>query len=287
MQGVESTPTVETNKPPKAETKPPKAETLKEAAIKPKITVAEKPAPLFETPNIIKNSSVDKVLVIKPKTVIPSQPLQKAKDTSKIIVNDKMKPDILTHTKVKIVTSAPAVQEEPAVQGEPAVQDKPSAQPQSSLKPVTVVEFTLEKLPITIFNTWVLKSNANTCSLHSLDYKIDDGVGMSIVSLVLNTDSWILETQSDIDTSYSGTGLDLDTGEHFNLEQIVKETNVRFIDQYQSLNRALKSAKTLRVTLGFWPTWPVSNTKSTDLKVSYFDIAFKAWENCNQRLSIN
>ena len=145
--------------------------------------------------------------------------------------------------------------------------------------------FTLDELPITIENTWILKSTVDSCSLHTQTRSLDDGAGETPVSLVLTQDKWTLHTKSNIDDTYTGTGLDLDNGGHFDLEKVVKETNIEFVEQYQALIDALHSANSMTVALGFWPSWPVTEVKTTAFPVAHFELAYRAWQSCSQRIN--
>ncbi len=145
--------------------------------------------------------------------------------------------------------------------------------------------FSLEQLPITVENTWIIRGEGQSCSLNTLTLKLDDGQGATPVSLSLSADSWWLRTQSDIDTSYSDTGLSLDNGQHFELENVVKDTSIQFVKQRQALTDALQDASSMTVSLGFWPTWPVTQARSIQFSVQHFPAAFAVWQLCNQRIS--
>lgn len=147
------------------------------------------------------------------------------------------------------------------------------------------IEFTLEQLPITIHDTWILESDLANCTLRTVPAKLDDGAGMTPISLQLTKDAWMINTKSDIDLSYTGTGLFLDNGAQMNLETLVKDTNIAITKQRQALTQAMKSATSVKVSLGFWPTWPVSEAKTINLPVTHFAQAHQAWEVCNQRIS--
>ena len=145
--------------------------------------------------------------------------------------------------------------------------------------------FSLEQLPITVENTWIIKGEGQSCSLNTLTLMLDDGQGVTPVSLSLSAGSWWLRTQSDIDTSYSDTGLSLDNGQHFELENVVKDTSIQFVTQRQALTDALQDASSMTVSLGFWPTWPVTQARSTQFSVQHFPAAYALWQICNQRIS--
>ena len=154
-----------------------------------------------------------------------------------------------------------------------------------SALPTETVKFTLDQLPITIGENWVLKTDLSTCSLQTQTQSLDDGAGLTPITLILSKSSWLLKTKSDIDLSYSNTGIKLDNGAHFDLEKLTKETNIEFTSQRQAMVDALGQANIATLSVGFWPTWPVTAPKTLDIPVAQFNQAYQAWQNCNQMLS--
>ena len=167
------------------------------------------------------------------------------------------------------------------------IPDKPAVKSKTATTAALAapLEFTLEQLPITIDGIWILKNDLSACSLHTQTRHVEDGAGKTPITLVLTPDNWTLYTKSDIDKSYTETGLYLDNGTHFDLETVVKETNIQFVKQRQSLIDSLQTANSMTVSLGFWPTWPMTETRSIIFSVQHFDRAYQAWQTCNQRLN--
>ncbi len=147
------------------------------------------------------------------------------------------------------------------------------------------VQFSIEELPITIADNWILKTDLSQCSLHSQTQTLDDGAGKTPITLILSATNWLLKTKSDIDLSYKNTGIDLDTGEHFDLETVVKDTNLEFTKQKEAMIAAFKQASTATFSIGFWPTWPVTEPRTFTISVSHFASAHQAWQSCNQMLT--
>ena len=61
-------------------------------------------------------------------------------------------------------------------------------------------------------------------------------------------------------------------------------TNLTFTRQRNTLLSDMEKGHTLQLTLGFWPTWPVTHTYSVTLPLDNFGSAVHAWETCNQLL---
>ena len=201
----------------------------------------------------------------------PSTPLRPPKATP-VIEPEPVKPIPEPET-VKPEQAETVTQEDTLVAPEPAAEI-----------PATIL-FTLDQLPLTIADTWILAGDQDACSLQTVPVTMDDGAGETTVSLKLSKTEWLVDTKSDIDPSYSGTGLFFSNGVHIPLESIVKATKISISKQKQQLTDALKHSESVRVALGFWPTWPVSETQSKTISVAHFQQALNAWETCNQRIT--
>jgi hypothetical protein len=46
----------------------------------------------------------------------------------------------------------------------------------------------------------------------------------------------------------------------------------------------MKTGQQLQLTVGFWPTWPVTRPYAVSIPLTHFATAMKAWETCNQLL---
>jgi len=159
----------------------------------------------------------------------------------------------------------------------------------SAIEPATpaaeMIAVDLNKLPLTIHGQWTLDRDESHCTLQSAIQQMDDGQGGTRVSLWLTTANEMhFVTESDIDLSYTGTGVTIDGGPHFNLETVEHRTNPVFSKQRSALLSAMKNAKTLELTLGFWPSWPVTHTYSASFPLQHFATAYAAWESCNTQL---
>jgi hypothetical protein len=136
---------------------------------------------------------------------------------------------------------------------------------------------------MSIHGQWTLNRDEARCTLQSAVQRMDDGQGGSKVSLWLTPNEMSFLTESDIDLSYTGTGVTV--GEkHFDLETVDRRTNPAFSRQRRALLDAMKGGQTLELTLGFWPTWPVTHTYSVSFPLQHFATAYAAWETCNTQL---
>jgi len=139
---------------------------------------------------------------------------------------------------------------------------------------------TLEALPLTIADEWVLSATSDACNLMMLPVLFDDGQGTSKLQLVFNVDRWLIKTQSDIDLSYDGTGLWVDETTYFSLEQVARDSDLVFTKQYAAMTQRFLAGVELKVVLGFWPSWPVTETKTISVSLRNFRVAHDAWKKC-------
>lgn len=137
---------------------------------------------------------------------------------------------------------------------------------------------------MSIHGQWTLNRDEARCTLQSAVQHMDDGQGGTRVSLWLAQNEMSFLTESDIDLSYTGTGITI-SDRHFDLETVERRTNPAFSRQRRALLDAMKSGQTLELTLGFWPTWPVTHTYSVSFPLQHFATAYAAWETCNAQLS--
>ncbi len=167
-----------------------------------------------------------------------------------------------------------------------------SNQQPAPLNPGTVTEqpimVELESLPLTIKGHWILDlddpADTKQCILKSQSVQIDDGQGGTPLLILYTMKQLTIKTKSNIDPSYPGTGLEIN-GEKFALETISNETNVLFRTQFDQITQALNKGSIAKVTLGFWPTWPHTQSYSQEVPVSGFTQAYHALQRCNQLVS--
>lgn len=156
---------------------------------------------------------------------------------------------------------------------------------QTSRPATETLAVSLDNMPLNIRDEWILDRNESRCVLKSAPVQMEDGQGGTSVTLLIAPGNFTVNTQSDIDLSYKNTGLQIDGSRHFELETIEAHTNLRFNKQRQAILDSMQGGKDLRLTLGFWPTWPITHTYSVDIPLAHFATAMKAWDTCNRLLS--
>ncbi len=146
----------------------------------------------------------------------------------------------------------------------------------------------LEKLPLKINPNWTLDSGSdpvskkNRCFLRSTTQRIDDGQGGSNISLIVTADTLRVTTRSSIDLSYKGTGLQVDSNAVFPLQGLFRETDVLFDKRVSDIKQQMLVGSSVTVTLGFWPTWPVTQAYGAHFPISGYATASAALATCDR-----
>ncbi|MGC1510580.1 hypothetical protein FT643_01365 [Ketobacter sp. MCCC 1A13808] len=146
----------------------------------------------------------------------------------------------------------------------------------------TVRDAYAEQLPMVIGDNWILKHTYAGCSLHSSTKLMNDGVGLTSVSLVLTDYVWELRTQSDIEPRHPQNGILLPNQKLVRVEQVMENTNAQFPVHSNEITAALQSADSLEVHLSFWPSWPMTDIETARITVSGFSAAYDKWQQCNR-----
>jgi hypothetical protein len=164
-----------------------------------------------------------------------------------------------------------------------------AATPESGKGPVEaapVVE--LDKLPLKVNPNWTLDSGRdpvsgkNRCFLRSTTQRIDDGQGGSNISLIVTGDTLRVATRSNIDLTYKDTGLQVDSKPVFPLQGLHGETDALFDKRVNEIRQQMLDGSSVTIFLGFWPTWPVTQTYSARLPISGYATANAALGACDR-----
>jgi hypothetical protein len=152
---------------------------------------------------------------------------------------------------------------------------------------VKTLRYDDETLPMTFAGGWVLDrrrdllDGTTRCLLFSREVNMFDGYEQTQVQLQVSLDTVLVKTASNVDLSYPDQGLRIDSDGLVTFEpQLVNE---RSLYTKQVIQPAMAKGDRLTLSLGFWPTWPVTRTQNTTLSLAGFDIAFTALQGCVQQ----
>lgn len=144
----------------------------------------------------------------------------------------------------------------------------------------------LQDLPLNLAGRWVLDLAGEQCLLSSRGLRMADGQGGTPITLVISESNIAVLTDSNIDLSYAGSGVKIDS-KHLAFEKVDNDTNVVFIEQRQQLLNNMVRGSRLELVLGFWPTWPKTQAYRTAVPLTRFSSAFQAWRSCNELINKN
>jgi hypothetical protein len=148
----------------------------------------------------------------------------------------------------------------------------------------------IEKLPLSLNPNWTLDSGHDPvsgrerCFLRSATLRIQDGQGGSDIALIVTGDTLRVDTRSNVDMSYENTGLQVDSETAFPLQRLFGETDVLFDQRVDEIKRQFMSGSSVTVTMGFWPTWPVTEAYSARFAIGGYSEASAALKTCDSLL---
>ncbi len=151
-----------------------------------------------------------------------------------------------------------------------------------------ILDFDIAKLPLNFGDTWFLDrnkdkiSNTTRCLLSSQTKNFNDGYSDAQISLQLTANTLLIKTKSSIDLTYPDIGLFIDQNKPFPLENIYKETSILIKKNIEQITSQLRNGEQLTVKLGFWPTWPKTETRSIDFSISDFNEAYQSFLACEK-----
>lgn len=133
----------------------------------------------------------------------------------------------------------------------------------------------LEQLPITIDGHWTLALHTKpgvkpVCALTQSVRSMPDGQGGTPLELILMRDQIRIATKSNIDITYPDDGLKIDGDPVVALDKVENESTAVIETDVTQIIERLRTARRMDVFLGFWPTWPVTETHRAVLKVDQF-----------------
>ena len=241
-----------------------------------KKTTVEKAKPAEKTKTTEKTQAVVKQSPAKPAPVVDKAPVVKATkvDTAKAApAKVEMTPVVTPETK------APADEVQLAL-AEPAPQN-PEIPAAEEVAGPSALAITAADLPYS-FGVWTLERNwdnqhPDTCRLISDKFPLSDGYEDTTLRAEVLLDAINIYTGSHIDLSYENSGIQIGDAELVPYSGLMGETNATveggFTDQ-------LALAGEMTVNMGFWPTWPKTETQQVVIPLPDMNMALAAMFTC-------
>ncbi|ARU58826.1 hypothetical protein OLMES_4838 [Oleiphilus messinensis] len=150
-------------------------------------------------------------------------------------------------------------------------------------------QFSLRDLPVQLSQGWSLDrvktpfaEPDSACVVMKKVADIYDGYDNTEVLLALAQDKLWVKTQSNLDLTYPNTGIAVVGSDGIELdntgfEGLVGE-NIAVLGR--GILRSTSAASSIKVRLGFWPTWPVTETREVVFGLESIDNLKKALSDC-------
>jgi hypothetical protein len=159
-------------------------------------------------------------------------------------------------------------------------------------KPVTVhieeTPLSLSILPMRFGTIWTLDRRPNPvtktteCLLLSDPVTIPDGYENTSVQLLLTTGMLYVQTGSNIDLSYPQSGVQIDDGPVWAFDSVIRETAVQLDTHYEEVVSRFRVGKTVTAHLGFWPTWPMTETRVASFSLKGMEDSISRLTECEK-----
>jgi len=223
----------------------------------------------------IKKTAVKKTVVKKPKKVVNKKAKPKAKTATKKTPNKTNSKSVVKQVTAK-AKKAPT--KEIALQ---PISKEAETTPEIIAPPI--LELTLAQLPLVLGEFWTLsRDEENICTLSHKKVTMSDGQGDTPVTFKVTADKLIFKTKSNIDLGYKDSGITIDAKPQHPIEALHNEYSIQYTKNYNALVTEMKTGQQLVLALGFWPTWPVTETYGATFDISNFNTAHDALTVCQK-----
>ena len=144
----------------------------------------------------------------------------------------------------------------------------------------------LDALPYALPDGWQLaravdlRNGEQHCRWRSPAVSFFDGYEDSTLHFEVFPDNFQINSRSHLDTSYPNAGIQLGWGMQLTFENTVGDTRAVIAKQFSELVTGLKSGEPVTLFMGFWPTWPVTETRQIAMPVYNYRIANALLQEC-------
>lgn len=121
------------------------------------------------------------------------------------------------------------------------------------------------------------------CLLESASQNVNDGRTVTPMHLIFDGKALLVVTRSNIDLSYPQVGMHVDSRPGMAVDRLLKKTSVVFEKEPDLIRDQFIRGRTAYIAMGFWPTWPRSNTITTQFSLMGFTVAYHEFEDCQKQ----
>lgn len=124
---------------------------------------------------------------------------------------------------------------------------------------------------------------STVCLLQSAMQKVDDGQTKTPVRLVYNGQALYAVTKSLIDVTYPHVGLQVDDNAQFAIDHLHKNKVAVFVSHSNEIHQQFIDGRKATLALGFWPTWPKTETREMKFDLIGYTKAYRQFEKCLEK----
>ncbi len=125
------------------------------------------------------------------------------------------------------------------------------------------------------------------CLMESSVQTMQDGQANTPVKIIYNGNAFIVTTKSNVDLTYESIGLVVDEKHSFAIDRLLKKTNVIFDARSDEIRQAFIHGLQAEVALGFWPSWPKTQSFTAGFDLIGFTRSYEKFERCKQSGELN
>lgn len=145
------------------------------------------------------------------------------------------------------------------------------------LSPPSLAEWHVERTPDP-------ESGVDRCLLLSSEQRLFDGYIDTPIQLRIDRQQLLIVTDSNIDPAYPDQGIQVDDNPRLLADELpYRATMARFESSHAALIGQFVRGYRAVVSLGFWPTWPITETRSATFDLRGFTKAYESLTTCEAR----
>jgi hypothetical protein len=126
----------------------------------------------------------------------------------------------------------------------------------------------------------ISSGNKNLCIITSAKMPVDDGYQKVNAQIVVDSNTIIVKTESELDPAFSDIGMKIGTRDFIPVDKVKQQKQADFESHYANIVQQFKEGREVTVQLRFWPTWPVTGTHSVSFSLMGFTKAYDEAAKC-------
>ena len=127
--------------------------------------------------------------------------------------------------------------------------------------------------------SWEVVRDAG-CALRSAPQQVNDGYQTVQARIEVDAGKVVVESPSDLDTSFSDIGLALPGHDFIRMDRVDGKKRAVFESRYADLVKGFKAGREVEARLRFWPEFPVTGVHGARFSLMGFTKAYDEAKGC-------